>query len=98
MTFSINPNIQRWQERELAAWQESAEDFHFNAGAFGAMAVCLLFIVGIVTGLTEVHLFKSSPIIGGYTFASGIAFLILLFVSEVFGEIALDIYKQKSVY
>jgi hypothetical protein len=96
--LSINAHTQNWQERELAAWQESAESFHFDAGAYGGIAICSLFFVGIVAGLLEVHFFKTSPSVGVYTFVSGIVALFALFVLEVFGEIALDIYKNRSVY
>lgn len=96
--LSIDPRIQRWQERELSAWQESFKNFIFDAGGFGMIAVCALILAGMTTGFIEVHAFGARPFAGFCLIVAGIAGVVVMLFLAAFGEIAEDVYCSRTVY
>lgn len=96
--LSIDHNIQRWQRRELEARQQSVADFHLLSTAALILVSGSLIIAGLVCGLIEANLLKTRASAGLYLFVSGLAALASLVLYAVFGDLAVDIYNERTVY
>lgn len=97
--LSIDEKIQKWQERELADRQATAEDLHMLLTPACIVVVGLLVLGGMGVAITEVAFFGMKPSnLGAYLFAAGIVFALSLIPGLSATNFLLERYQETTRY